>query len=76
MTTNTADNEPLVRDLHRQIPPEDELTATSELLAEGYVEHNPVISDGGIDGRDETVSYWATMDTLGMKHQLGVVDLR
>jgi steroid delta-isomerase-like uncharacterized protein len=61
MATTEADNKELVRDFHRRILTEHDLNAATDLLAENYVEHNPVLPDGEVRGRENMVGFWRDM---------------
>lgn len=61
MTQRTDDAKRLVREFHRRILTEHDLEAADELLAPGYVEHNPVLPDGAIHGREKMVAFWSEM---------------
>lgn len=61
MSTKKLEPEGVVQAFHRRILTEQDLDAAEELLAEDYVEHNPLLPDGEIRGRDEMVAFWAEM---------------
>lgn len=61
MPTERPKNEQIVREFHRQVLTENDLDAVEELLAEDYVEHNPVLPDGKIRGRENMAAFWADM---------------
>lgn len=61
MATTEAENEKLVRDFHERVLTENDLDAAEELLAEAYVERNPLLPDGEIRGRENMVAFWADM---------------
>lgn len=61
MATTKAENEQLVQEFHRRILTENDFSAADELLAEDYVEHNPMLPEGRIEGREKMVEFWADM---------------
>lgn len=61
MPTKTTEGEQLVRDFHRRVLTDNDLDAAEELLAEDYVEHNPMLPDGEIRGRENMIAFWADM---------------
>lgn len=56
--TTEEENEDLVRAFHERVLTENDLGAAEELLAEDYVEHNPVLPDGEIRGRENMIEFW------------------
>lgn len=61
MSTTEAANKRLVREFHDRIFNEKELAAAEELLTPDYLEHNPAIPGGTLDGRDEAVEFWESL---------------
>lgn len=61
MTTTMDANKRLVRSFHERILSEHDLDAAEDLLAEDYTEHNPVLPEGHIRGRDDMVRFWERM---------------
>ncbi len=61
MSTTEEENKELVRDFHERILTDHDLDAAEDLLAEDYVEHNPVLPDGEVRGRENMVDFWEDM---------------
>lgn len=61
MATTEGENERLVQEFHRRVLTESDLDAAQELLAEDYVEHNPILPGGKVEGRENMVAFWADM---------------
>lgn len=61
MSTTETENEQLVREFHRRILTENDFDAADELLVEDYVEHNPVLPEGKIQGREKMIGVWEDM---------------
>lgn len=60
MTTEST-NKALVREFHERIMNGKDLAAAPELLAADYVEHNPAVPDGRLEGRDAAVEFWGAL---------------
>lgn len=61
MATEELEPERVVQEFHRRILSEQDLDAAEDLLTPDYVEHNPILPDGVIRGRDEMVAFWSEM---------------
>jgi predicted SnoaL-like aldol condensation-catalyzing enzyme len=61
MATEELEPERVIQEFHRRIPSEQDLDAAEELLAPDYVEHNPILPDGAIRGREEMVAFWSEL---------------
>lgn len=48
----------MVQAFHQRVLTEKDLEAAEDLVAADYVEHNPALPDGVLEGRDALIEFW------------------